>query len=97
MRAYGRRAPPFLTSTLDGDEWPASRPCRLTPGARAPSTHWIGDWVGPRASLDSMKKRKISCSCQRLKPGHPACILAAIPTELSLILCLGGSQLKYWL
>jgi hypothetical protein len=24
-------AAPFLTSALDGAEWPASRPCRFTP------------------------------------------------------------------
>jgi hypothetical protein len=50
-------APPFLTSALDGGEWSASRPCCFTPGERAPGTHWIGGWVGPRAGLDSMKKR----------------------------------------
>jgi hypothetical protein len=47
-------------------EWSASRPCRFTPGERAPGTHWIGDWVGPRAGLD----------LQRLefRPlGRPAC------------------------
>jgi hypothetical protein len=37
----------FLTSALAGGEWSPSRPCRFTP-----STHWIGCWVGPRASLD---------------------------------------------
>jgi len=26
---------------------------------RAPGTHWIGGWVGPRAVLDVMVKRKI--------------------------------------
>jgi hypothetical protein len=26
---------------------------RLTPSERAPSTHWVGGWVGPRAFLDS--------------------------------------------
>jgi hypothetical protein len=28
-------APPFLTSTLDGGEWSASRPGRFTAGERA--------------------------------------------------------------
>jgi hypothetical protein len=41
-----------LTSALDGDEWSVSRPGRFTPRERAPSTHWIGGWVGPRAVLD---------------------------------------------
>jgi hypothetical protein len=25
--------------------------CRFNVGERAPGTHWIGDWVGPRAGL----------------------------------------------
>jgi hypothetical protein len=25
-----------------------------------PATHWIGGWVGPRAVLDAVVKRKIS-------------------------------------
>jgi len=28
------------------------------PGLSTPGTHWIGGWVGPRASLDAMAKRK---------------------------------------
>jgi hypothetical protein len=41
----------FLTSALDGGEWSASRPGRFT--------HWTGGWVGPRACLDAVSKRKI--------------------------------------
>jgi hypothetical protein len=26
------------------------------PGERAPGTHWIGGWVGPRADLSDMQK-----------------------------------------
>jgi hypothetical protein len=48
----------FLTTALVGGEWSASRPCRFTPGERAPGTHWIGSCVGPRASLDYVEKRK---------------------------------------
>jgi hypothetical protein len=48
----------FLTSALVGGEWSASRPVRFTPGERAPGTHWIGGWVGPRAGLDDVEKRK---------------------------------------
>jgi hypothetical protein len=36
------------------------RPCRFTPGERAPGIHCIGGWVGPRADLDVMEKRYIS-------------------------------------
>jgi hypothetical protein len=48
-----------LTSALDRGEWPASRPGRFTPREGAPDTHWIGGWVGPRAVLDVVMKRKI--------------------------------------
>jgi hypothetical protein len=34
-------------------------PAALTPRERAPGTHWIGGWVGPRAVLDAVVKRKI--------------------------------------
>jgi hypothetical protein len=48
----------LLTSALAAGEWRASRPGRFTPGERPPGTHWIGDWVDPRADLDDMEKRK---------------------------------------
>jgi hypothetical protein len=52
MRSGGT-ASPFLTSALDEGEWPASRPCRFTPGI-----HCIRDWVDPRAGLDAMEYKK---------------------------------------
>jgi hypothetical protein len=52
-----------LTSALDGGEWSASRPGCFTPRERAPDIHWIGDWVGPRAVLDAMVKKKIPSPC----------------------------------
>jgi hypothetical protein len=48
-----------LTSALDGGEWSASCPGRFIPREGAPGTHWIGGWVGPRAILDAVVKRKI--------------------------------------
>jgi hypothetical protein len=48
-----------LTSALDGGEWSASCPGHFTPRERAPDTHWIGGWVGPRAVLNAVVKRKI--------------------------------------
>jgi hypothetical protein len=48
----------FLTSAIVGGECSASHPGRFTPGERAPGTHWIGGWVGPRADLDDAEKRK---------------------------------------
>jgi hypothetical protein len=48
-----------FTSALDGGEWSASRSSRFTPREKAAGTHWIGGWVGPRAVLDALVKRKI--------------------------------------
>jgi hypothetical protein len=42
----------YLTLALDGGDWSASRPGYFTLRERAPGTHWIGGWVGPRAILD---------------------------------------------
>jgi hypothetical protein len=49
---------PVPTSALAGGEWSASRPGRFIPGEWDPDTHWIGDWVNPRAGLDDLEKRK---------------------------------------
>jgi hypothetical protein len=49
----------FLDSAIAGGEWSASRPGLFTHRERAPGTHWIGGWMGPRASLDYLEKRKI--------------------------------------
>jgi hypothetical protein len=54
MKAYGGVTVwihSFLTSALAGGEWSTTRPGRFTP-----STHWIGDWVDPRAGLDDVEK-----------------------------------------
>jgi hypothetical protein len=60
-----------LTSALDGGEWSASRPGRFTPRKRAPGTHWIGGWVGPRAVLDVVVKRKIPSHRRESNPRTP--------------------------
>jgi hypothetical protein len=64
----------FLTSALVGGEWYASRPGRFIPWERAPGTHWIGDWVGPRAGLDDVEKRKfLTLAGLEFRPlGRPA-------------------------
>jgi hypothetical protein len=41
------------------NEWSASHPGHFTPREGGPGTHWIGGWVGPRAVLDAVVKRKI--------------------------------------
>jgi hypothetical protein len=57
-----------LTSVLDGGEWSDSRTGRFTPRERALGTHWIGGWMGPRAVLDAVVKRKILSPCQESNP-----------------------------
>jgi hypothetical protein len=61
----------FLSSVLYGGEWSASRPGRFTPRERAPCTHWIGGWVGSRAVLDTVVKRKIPSPRWESKPRTP--------------------------
>jgi hypothetical protein len=46
----------FLTSALVGGEWSTSHPGCFTPKQRAPGTHCIGGWVGPRAGVDDVEK-----------------------------------------
>jgi hypothetical protein len=63
MKAYGGvdiYTHVFLTSELFCGEWSASRPGRFTYGERAPSTHWIGGFVGPTAGLDNVEKLNYS-------------------------------------
>jgi hypothetical protein len=55
-----------LTSALDGGEWSASRPGRFIVREGTPGTRWIGGWVGSRAVLDAMVKRKIHSPCREL-------------------------------
>jgi hypothetical protein len=60
-----------LTSALDGGEWSASRPGRFTPKERAPGTHWIGGWMGPRAVVEAVVKRKIPSPRRESNPRTP--------------------------
>jgi hypothetical protein len=60
-----------LTSALDGGEWSASHPDHFTSRERAPGTHWIGGWVGTRAILDMVVKRKIPSPRKKLNPTTP--------------------------
>jgi hypothetical protein len=56
-----------LNSALYGGVWPASCPGRFTPRERAPDTHRIGGWVGPRAVMDVVK-RKIPSPRREMNP-----------------------------
>jgi hypothetical protein len=58
-------------SVLDRGEWSAPRPGRLTLREKVPGTHWIGVWVGSRAVLDALVKRKIPSPRWELNPRTP--------------------------
>jgi hypothetical protein len=60
-----------LTPALGGGERSASRPGRFTPRDRSPGTHWIGGWVGPRAVLDAVARRKIPSPRRESNPRTP--------------------------
>jgi hypothetical protein len=47
-------------------------PTPLPSEKTATGTHWIGDWLGPRAGLDAVEKRKISCPCRDSNPSRSA-------------------------
>jgi hypothetical protein len=77
-----------LTSALDGGEWSASCPGSFTPRERAPGTHWIGGWVGPRAVLCKRRWREkftAPAGNRKLEPRSSSPYPSAIPTELSRI------------
>jgi hypothetical protein len=61
MRTYGGidvQTRVFLTSALVGGELLVLRPGRFSPRERAPSTNFVGGWVGLRTNLDDMEKGK---------------------------------------
>jgi hypothetical protein len=78
----------YLTSALDAGKWSASHPGRFTPRERTPATHWIGGWVGPRAVLDAVVKRKIHNPCRESNPRTPIVqpLAQRCTTELSRLL-----------
>jgi hypothetical protein len=71
IRGSGGIAPPFLTSTLDEGEWSASHSSRFPSREKELGTRWIWDLVGPRAGLDAVEERRITCPCQESNPGPP--------------------------
>jgi hypothetical protein len=55
-------------------------PAALLQDKQPPGTHWIEGWVGPRAGLDGMIKRKNPCTWQQSNPGGPTRSLVATLT-----------------
>lgn len=70
-----------MTSALNGGKWAPSCPDLFIPKERGPSTHLIGSWVGHRAGLDNMTKRKV---------------LTLRGLELWPLSHLAHAQLPYW-
>jgi hypothetical protein len=60
-----------LTSALDEGEWLASRSGRFTLSERDSGAHWIEGWVGPKAVLDAVVKRKIPSPRRESNPRTP--------------------------
>jgi hypothetical protein len=94
MKAYGGvdvQINIFLTPALVDDGWSASRPGRLSPKERTPSTHWTGGWVGPRVGLDPGEEKILDPTGTRT-PTRRSSIpqLAAIPTEVFRLPLLDG-------
>jgi hypothetical protein len=89
----------FLTSALVGGEWSASGPGHFTPGERASGTHWIGGWVGPRATLNDVEKRKFSTLCLPLRSQslyllcYPGSFSSCMP--LGIVTCVLPNLLLY--
>jgi hypothetical protein len=46
-------------------------PTALNSRKKAPGTHWIGGWVGSRAVLDAVVKRKILSPIRESNPRTP--------------------------
>jgi hypothetical protein len=71
MKVYwgnGSIAPRILDLGTRLGEWSASRPGRFTPRERAAGKHWMGGWVGPRAGLNAVVKRKIPSPPPGIEP-----------------------------
>jgi hypothetical protein len=45
-------------------------PVALLAVEKAPGADWFGGWVGPRAGLDALKKRKIPCPFREANPAR---------------------------
>jgi hypothetical protein len=73
-----------VRAALDWDEWWASHPGLFTPG-RVSSINWVGDWVGPRADLDVVKRKFLTLLGLDLRPpGTPTCSRPGPPSHTTL-------------
>jgi hypothetical protein len=68
----GGISPRILDLVIRWGKWSVSPPGRFIPRERAPGTHCIGGWLGPRASLDTVVKRKFPAAAGTRTPDHSA-------------------------
>jgi len=76
--------PTSRTLVLCGGEFSTTCPGHSTPGKNT-STHWVGEWVGWRGSLDILKNRKMSANAGILTPDCPTCSLVSFARYTMLI------------
>jgi hypothetical protein len=74
-----------LTSVLVGGEWSASHSGRFTLRERAPSTHWIGGWMGLSRSGHSAEEKN-SQPQPGLEPSITQPVAQRYTTDLSRLL-----------
>jgi hypothetical protein len=81
----GGIAPPLLTSVLDGGWVVSLTPLPLYLWGNSPRIHCIGGSESPRAGLDAVERRKMSCPYQESIPDYTIVqpSLVAILAELS--------------
>jgi hypothetical protein len=67
--------------------------------ASCPDTHWVVGWVGLKAGLDAMNKRKPSCLCQELKQYSSAVwpVVRSVYRLRAIIIISSMISQKVWL
>jgi hypothetical protein len=63
----------FMTTELDGGEWSVSHTGRFIPGGKNSGIHCIGDWMDPRAGLNSAENRRTFCPSRDSNLDRLAC------------------------
>ena len=81
----------FITSALDGGEWSTSSPGRFTPGERNLCT-LNRSLSGPRAGLDVLEKRKISCTLPGFEPRNIQSF-AVVVMKVGCVYCEVGNEM----
>jgi hypothetical protein len=54
----------FLKSTFDAGEWSTRRLRRFKPGKQNTVPIQMGNCVGPRATMEVLETRRVSCTCR---------------------------------